>query len=349
LSLYEFLPLVLGGFGLARFLTVWKTETKERRIFAAFLVYWLLLSLLIYSWAGEKMPWLAIHMALPLILLGGWFLDRTLADTDWQALLRRGALLLSLLLALLAYVLIMLFSVRPFQGWSIWDLADTGQWLLMAVVGLLLLWAAARLVRGLGWRPALRVGLITLFAALSLLTLRFAWMASFINQDTPLEYLVYAHSSTDVKRTMAQIEELSLRQSGERDLGVLYDDDVRWVFQWYLRDYPNARLFHELEADDLVDAPVVILGDETREQNLSRLGDDYIRQHGGRLLWWPLETVYRDLTPRKIIAALRDPDTRRKAWALFWFRRYDESLAEWPLRHNYTLLIQRDLIDPSIR
>jgi uncharacterized protein (TIGR03663 family) len=348
LALYEFLPLWFGGLGLARFLLTQKSKAKtaphdETRLFVSFLLYWLLTSLVIYSWAGEKMPWLTVHLVLPLVLLGGWFLDRTLANVDWSALARRGALSLGLLLALLIYVSIMLLSVRPFQGWSIWDLADTGQWLLMAVVGVLLLWAVGRFVQKLGWQPAWQVAIVTLFAGLLLLTVRFAWLASFINHDTPLEYLVYAHSSADVKRTMGHIEALALQQTGERDLRILYDDDVRWVFQWYLRDYANAEMFgHELDADDLAGAPVVILGDQTWERNVPQLGDDYVR-YDGRLLWWPLEGIYRGLTPAKIVAALRDPVTRQRAWDIFWFRRYEQSLSNWPLRHDYALFVHKDL------
>lgn len=352
LALYEFLPLLFGGLGLARFLLarkVWEAETSEQRTFVSFLIYWLLASLVIYSWAGEKMPWLTVHLVLPLILLGGWFLDRMLAGADWPALARRGALSLGLLLALLAYLVFMLLSVRPFRGWSVWHLADTGQWLLMAAVGLLLLWPVRCFVRRMGWRLARQVAVVTLFAGLVLMTVRFAWLASFINYDTPLEYLVYAHSSADVKRTMHQIETISLQQTGERELRVLYDDEVRWLFQWYLRDYPNAEMFGaELNPDDLADSPVVILGEQTWEKNLPQLGDDYYR-HNGRLLWWPLERVYRDLTPGKIVAALRDPAARRKAWEILWFRRYEHPLSDWPLRCDYALFVRKDLADLAIR
>jgi len=346
LGLYEFLPVLFGGLGVARFLVArkaWQAETEEGHTFVTFLVYWLLVSLVVYSWAGEKMPWLTVHLALPLILLAGWFLDRTLSDANWSDLIRRGAWSLGLLFTLLAYLAIMLSSLRPFQGWSIWDLADTGQWLLMAALGLLLLWPLRHLVRKLGGRSARRVAIGTLFVTLSLLTVRFAWLASFINADTPLEYLVYAHSSADVKRTVHQIEAISFQQTGERELRVLYDDDVRWIFQWYLRDYANAEMFgRELDDDDLADAPVLILGDRTWEQNIPLLGDDYAR-FNGRLLWWPLERVYRDLTPGRIVAALRDPAVRRKAWDIFWFRRYEQPLSDWPLRHDYALFVRQDL------
>jgi predicted membrane-bound mannosyltransferase len=47
------------------------------------LVWWAIATLALYSWAGEKMPWLIIHVALPPALLGAWALARTMAW--WRA------------------------------------------------------------------------------------------------------------------------------------------------------------------------------------------------------------------------------------------------------------------------
>ncbi|MBN1866017.1 TIGR03663 family protein [Candidatus Sumerlaeota bacterium] len=46
----------------------WKAF-RARRLFRAWLVWWTGLSLLQYGYAGEKVPWLAIHILLPMILL----------------------------------------------------------------------------------------------------------------------------------------------------------------------------------------------------------------------------------------------------------------------------------------
>ena len=42
------------------------------------LTWWALATLALYSWAGEKMPWLTVHVALPIVLLGAWALARVL-------------------------------------------------------------------------------------------------------------------------------------------------------------------------------------------------------------------------------------------------------------------------------
>jgi predicted membrane-bound mannosyltransferase len=42
------------------------------------LTWWALATFALYSWAGEKMPWLTVHVALPIVLLGAWALARVL-------------------------------------------------------------------------------------------------------------------------------------------------------------------------------------------------------------------------------------------------------------------------------
>jgi predicted membrane-bound mannosyltransferase len=56
------------------------------------LAWWAIATLGLYSWAGEKMPWLTIHVALPLVLLSAWAFARTI---DWwrAAAAERGPLL----------------------------------------------------------------------------------------------------------------------------------------------------------------------------------------------------------------------------------------------------------------
>ena len=69
LSAYETVALVFGLIGLG-------AAVRRPTIFTGFLAWWFVLAFVIYSWAGEKMPWLTIHIALPLTILAGWFLGR---------------------------------------------------------------------------------------------------------------------------------------------------------------------------------------------------------------------------------------------------------------------------------
>jgi uncharacterized protein (TIGR03663 family) len=67
LPLYEQLAVVFGIAGVVY-------AAVRRSFTSTLLVWWALVSLGMYSWAGEKMPWLSIHITLPFILLAGLFL-----------------------------------------------------------------------------------------------------------------------------------------------------------------------------------------------------------------------------------------------------------------------------------
>lgn len=67
LSLYEFLPALLALAALVYYFF------RKKSPFTNFLVYWFLASLALYLYAGEKAPWLIVHLLLPLILLAGIF------------------------------------------------------------------------------------------------------------------------------------------------------------------------------------------------------------------------------------------------------------------------------------
>ena len=101
LPLYEFVPLILGV--LAIFLV------RGKNLFFWFCAFWFVAAMLIYSWAGEKMPWMLPQMTLPLVLLSGRLLGEW-ADAGWgrRALSPRGlataGLIVLALFALLAWI-----------------------------------------------------------------------------------------------------------------------------------------------------------------------------------------------------------------------------------------------------
>jgi hypothetical protein len=84
LPLYEQLAVVFGLAGV-----VYSLIRPTR--FRIFLVWWFTISLALYSWAGEKMPWLSIHILLPLMLLAAIAVERSvescvaLARSWWQS------------------------------------------------------------------------------------------------------------------------------------------------------------------------------------------------------------------------------------------------------------------------
>ncbi|MFQ5924516.1 MAG: flippase activity-associated protein Agl23 [Dehalococcoidia bacterium] len=100
LSFYEFLPLSFAFIGAIYYVV-------RGNLFSRFLVYWVALSLIAYSLFGEKMPWLSLHIALPMILLGGNFIGRLFQEVDW----RRVRASAPRAIAVLALLLLFAFTV----------------------------------------------------------------------------------------------------------------------------------------------------------------------------------------------------------------------------------------------
>ncbi len=64
--------------------SVYYIVVKEKRtFFNLFVIYWWIMSMIVYSWAGEKMPWLAIHPLLPMVILAGKFCADMFQREDW--------------------------------------------------------------------------------------------------------------------------------------------------------------------------------------------------------------------------------------------------------------------------
>jgi len=322
--------------------------------FVFFVLWWTALAWIGYSYAGEKMPWLTVHLALPMILLSGWLVGRLIEGTDWQRVFRRRAWLLALVAPPFVVALVMFISAvfaGPFQGHELAQLDVTGRF-LGGLAGTLALGAGlGYLVWRSGWRVAVRLLLLIALLLPVFLTIRTAWRFCYINYDYPTEFLVYAHAAPAVSETMRQIDELSRRVAGGSKLiKIAYGADASTLFYWQLRDYPNATFYGETPSREQMDAPVVIAGREEWDDVAPYIGGDYV-VNTYTYLWWPMED-YRNMTWARITHAITDTQTRAALWDIWYdrdYHRYDEltgkkhTLDEWPLRSDYRFYVRRDV------
>ncbi len=58
-------------------------KPEKRTMFNLFLIWWWVGAMFLYSWAGERMPWLALHPLTPMILLAGKFTAEIFRRRDW--------------------------------------------------------------------------------------------------------------------------------------------------------------------------------------------------------------------------------------------------------------------------
>ena len=258
------------------------------RLFVPFVFAWLIGAWVAFSYAGEKMPWLMVYLALPMIVLSGKFLGEWLDTIDWRAVIAERQWLAGLLLvvAIVSGAWAIGNLQKSFSGLQLDSLAAFSGW----VSALIVLVSAVVALRQL--RPSLRVmarlaGLIGLIA-LAALTIRTGWIWNYINYDSALEFGVYAHGGPGVKEVVKQIAELSQRSTGGKLLKIAFDADASWPFYWYLRDYPNKAQMPNTPSRTDLDVPVIISSAATWSSVDSATRKTHSYWQGHRI-WWPME------------------------------------------------------------
>jgi DNA-binding beta-propeller fold protein YncE len=208
------------------------------------------------------------------------------------------------------------------------------------------------------------VAVLAVFILLSVLTIRFTYMANFINGDLVTEFMVYAHGAPASKESVLdQIETLSHRLHGDNSIRVAYDNDTSWPYTWYLRQsqYPNRQFFGESPNNSLTEFPVVLVGARNFDRFDPFLSRDYTYQTY-TFLWWPMEE-YRRFSWNAVFGdpnvspenrrGLGNANVRHALWDIFFYRDYTRygqvfggtyRLGEWPLRHQLRLYIRNDVM-----
>ncbi|MBM3943300.1 MAG: TIGR03663 family protein [SAR202 cluster bacterium] len=223
MSVYEFLPVVFGALGGVYLV-------KKGNIFGMALLGWCGLTLLAYTLASEKMPWLLVNTTVPFILLAGMYLGALVEKVQWRHLLRRGQGLLLVLppLALAGggYLLLQLTDSAGQPGPLTWA---------VLLAALLLLVGSAYLA-SLPRDPVPAMSLAGLGVAALLLGLT-AWAgakAIYTNDDSRKEILLYAQGSAGLPKTYQTLERDAFNNPAATG-AVLVDYDLWYPLQWYVR------------------------------------------------------------------------------------------------------------------
>lgn len=306
LPIYEFLPMVIGiggiiialvGRKLAPFIQPAERASKEpvlhlntdgNALFPLMLLWWFGFMLFALSFAGEKMPWLLFHIAVPLIFLAGWALDRVLDQVAWKKVFSAQGLafFVAWTIGLITFGSIFWLAFRaewPLQGADEASLTLSARWIVLALLFIGATVLGIRLSDRIGTTTARHIALMSLTLLLALATIRFAIIASFVNGDQPHEPMIYTQSSPDVPMVMKEIEEISRTIAGGTNLKISFDSSTSWPFLWYLRNYPNRFYYAagpDAYADQLRSSPVVLVGPESgNDGKVASLLPGYIRHY----------------------------------------------------------------------
>lgn len=297
LIIYEPLLLLWGGIGLIFLLMDYLRREVEAGAYWAIrlIAWWTLGAAFIYTWAGEKMPWLTTHIALPLVLLAAWALQRSLRGLrgdEESPPATAVASFVAIFTLIISLCFVLMTAIISFIDQSI-----IPPWMVLLFVFLLLtlLTAGFALRWNLRWALALLAACIAVTGGLY--TTRNAVRLAYSNGDIPREMLVYTQTSPDVMRVVRQLEEASRRRGYGLAMPILYDNETVW--SWYLRDFSHAeRIGGQLNGPPDAQIMAVLLLDENMIQNPQnrQLLDGFVIQRYPLRWWFPEDQIYR-LTP----------------------------------------------------
>ena len=274
---YEFVavllfPIAIAWFGIGALRTRRCGLSLSRKQFVrALLIVWSLGMLGVLSWAGEKMPWITIHIALPMTLLAAGYVGDAIAWFERRREKRGEIALAAVVVGLFGAAFLVLAwasdgtfvngNLGPTQTLRAGVLSNW--WMTVYLPWFLLLAAAAGGIWRLGPRRALLTLLLATTAAFSLAEVHAGWRMTYLQGDVPVDMLIYVQTSPDVPRVTDQLTQLSQEVTGGMGLEVWYDDVTQWPFNWYLHDFTNRRYFgSQLPTEQPMTAPVVIIADD---------------------------------------------------------------------------------------
>jgi uncharacterized protein (TIGR03663 family) len=254
-----------AGFGF------WKPGDTLR--FRGLLAVWGLGIFAGLSYAGEKMPWLLVHIALPTCLLAGLLIgkliERAIPMLRNRTIGRPEATLFLVLVVAggawfaLAAVITQNRITRNTDGdllrsQTTWAL---DHWWLLALPPLVALVATLMLVIWRGPQRAILTFAAALLIGLSLFQVHAGWRMSFQDGDVPHDMLIYTQTSPDIPMLIEDFRALSAHVEGDDTLPIYFGGDSTWPMWWYLRDFPGSRLMQTPATADAIpaDAAVVIV------------------------------------------------------------------------------------------
>lgn len=319
-------PLALfGGFsiviaGIVTAVRRWQLEQRGAELGAGmsllhtFLVYWFVGALVFFSWAGEKMPWLAAHITLPANLLVVWGIVTIARNirTPARHFLVSIPTIVVLGLMSLAVAIVQLTATTAGGLGSL-------QGIFPLLMGAGFIYLILHYSEVIGRANTWRLSVVALSCLLALYGIRSTWLANFVAPDTAHDPIVYTQTSPDVPRIVQDVRELSINQTrNQRALGDVAgglsmpimmdiggsdgDGGLAWPFQWYFRDMKrlenrNSEFFADVTPDSfLVDAPdggaqilvpvVMMYQPNVTAATTAALETNYVKLYDGQLNWW---------------------------------------------------------------
>ena len=213
-----------------------------------FLLFWTVVTTFALTLAGEKMPWLNVHIALPLAVVAGRAVGQMVEGNDLRNDLPKLERIAPFAYAAIASAL----AVLVFVIVGPLSLASLGGWILAIVAGVSVYWAYS----GYSRKTAYQVAMVGAVAAFAVFSVRAGVLASWGHPnnpykgdvatrdygDVPDELLVYTQTSGDIPVLRDSIDKAARDSNLGLNMPIVVDsvDGYTWPWAWYLRDYKQV-------------------------------------------------------------------------------------------------------------
>ena len=319
-SNYEFLPFICGVIAIIYY-------SFNGDSFKKFLVFWSVLTFILYSLSSEKMPWLTVNVVLPFIILTAVFS----ADLIRKSYEKKFSFELNSISFLTPVVLIVTLISVLLTDWSILSLESFFTIWIYITLLIVSFYYVFYCARKYGFKETSIRMLLTLFIILTIFTLKISIQSSFDNPDIPDEMIVYTQTTPHIHALSKQIYLRSLKELGDRETEIIIDtsDAYTWPWAWYLRDYRNTNYIDFGTNDQVIsESPdILIIHERNRDKVEKALGDKliYYKQEIIPHRWWFPE-VYRISSYNDFFNKLTEYQQWKKMIKYFLFRDLESSI-----------------------
>jgi hypothetical protein len=332
LSIYEFLvlvPTLLGGL----FLLI------KGNVFDRAIVGWAALTLILFSVAGERMPWLLVGITLPMTLVAGRLVGLMVEQIRGARFAPAGILAgLGLMLAVPFLLLQVLRAEEIASSVAFWIALALAAIVLVGTLVLTLQLrmnpAVAAAASALGVltperrSPILAAVALGAIATMLAFTAFVGWRASYpyASFERPTELFVYSQTGQETKYASECVNRIA-RETGLGTDGLRLlvgeSDNFAWQWRWYARDYRDVefRFMNDNPPPDPIDIDAVLIS-KSVEGKLSTALEGYTKAGDISHLWWFPNAAYSQISLETLLEDVRRSESWKTAADYFIDRKY---------------------------
>ena len=337
LSTYEFLVTIPALFGSAYL--VFRGTLFDRT-----LVGWAALTFILFSIAGERMPWLLVGITLPLAMVAGRTVGLLTEKAKGHRFTPASFVGGAGLAVTIPFLLLEVIPSDNLTGSAVFWGAVLVFFVIIAVTTVYALRlqldpnvATAQAQLGLlaptQPTPIFAAAALGCIAVLLVLTIFITGRTSYSYSgfERPTELLVYSQTGQETSyaaECIGRVAEESGLGTERLRIVVGESDNFAWQWRWYLRDYSDVRYsFIKDEPDDQTIAADVVLISQSVEAKLrTQLDTSYTNAGKIKHLWWFPNTAYNHLTPGDVVSGATTRSTLEALTHYFLSREFNGSM-----------------------